>query len=176
MTLWSEWLEMRSARREGGCREVNVLGAAFLHREWWRWRYKAGRPLFFISRLSVLHLLFQQKYILAAQKSAGSCQMTSNANLHINVFATAPCTLERKGLRFMQNAKGSLIHYRSHYMESWCNILTFSFTIKARLQQPGWVDNCSGAPFCQKSPWPHDSMIQLISIWLIANVFGFVHH
>lgn len=104
--------------QEGRRIQGRRMSSAFqsLHREWWR--YKAGRSLFSISRLLVLHLLFQQKYMLAAQKAAGSCQMTSNASLHINIFATAPCTLERKGLRLTQDAMWSLIHYGLQYMES----------------------------------------------------------
>lgn len=70
---------------------------------------KAGRPLFSISMLPVLHPLFPQKYILAAQKGAGRCQMTSNTDLHINVFAAAHCTLERKGRRLMQEAVWLLV-------------------------------------------------------------------
>lgn len=70
---------------------------------------KAGRPLFSISMLPVLHPLFPQKYILAAQKGAGRCQMTSNTDLHINIFAAAHCTLERKGRRLMQEAVWLLV-------------------------------------------------------------------
>lgn len=66
---------------------------------------KAAGPPSFICWPSVLQLPAKSTYWLL-RESARSCQMTSNANLHINVFSTAPCTLERKGL------------YRSHYMES----------------------------------------------------------
>lgn len=116
--------------QEGRRIQGRWMSSAFqsLHREWWRWRFKAGRSLFSISRLLVLLLLFQQKYILAAQKATRSCQMTSNANLHINVFATAPCTLERKGLRLMQDAMWSLIHYGLHYMECLCSKLLLEST------------------------------------------------
>lgn len=114
--------------QEGRRIQGRRMSSAFqsLQREWWR--YKAGRSLFSISRLLVLHLLFQQKYMLAAQKAAGSCQMTSNASLHINIFATAPCTLERKGLRLTQDAMWSLIHYGLPYMESPCSKLLLEST------------------------------------------------
>lgn len=55
-----------------------------------------------ISMLLVLPPLFPQRYILAAQKGNRSCQMTSNVNLHINIIAIVPCTLDRKGLHLLR--------------------------------------------------------------------------
>lgn len=70
-----------------------------------------------VSRLTKVHIIGPQ-----------SCRVTSAADLHINMFATAPCTLKREGCSLMQNAVWSLIHYGLHYTESRCSKLLLEAT------------------------------------------------
>lgn len=102
MNLWSRVWDQNDSKRGADRREGDgrIRLSIFSSSSWIMetGELLAGRSPLPISWLQVSRLT--KVHIIGPQ----SWRVTSAADLHINMFATAPCTPKREGCRLMQNA------------------------------------------------------------------------
>lgn len=94
--------EVRQWRRRLQRGECIVASFPNQHRERQRQRYEVHRALCPLACSWCCLLSSYKGTYWLLEKDSQSCQMTSNVNLHINIFAVVPSTLDRKVLHLLQ--------------------------------------------------------------------------